>query len=48
MRNEYRQKIEYNHLQEVADQLELSDNYKIFIKGISEGKSTIEISKELH
>lgn len=48
MSKEFRQKIEYNHLEELADQLQLTDNYKIFIKGISEGKSTIEISKELN
>ncbi len=44
----YRQKIEYNHLQDLADQLQLTDNYKIFIKGIVEGKSTKEIADELN
>ncbi len=47
MGKEYRTKIEYNHLQNLAEEIQVTEQYRILLKGIVEGKTTIEIAKEL-
>ncbi len=45
--NHYRQIIINNNLQEFADKINISENYKILLKGISEGKNGVQISKDI-
>lgn len=47
MGKEFRNKIEYNNLQDLADELHVSEQYKKLLNGIVEGKTTTEISKEI-
>lgn len=44
---DFRTKIEYNNLQNLADELQVTEQYRKFLNGIVDGKTTIEISKEL-
>ena len=44
---DFRTIIEYNNLQTIADDLQVSEQYKILLKGIEDGKTTIDIAKEL-
>ncbi len=45
--NHYREIIIYNNLQEIADEIGVSKNYKIMLKGISEGKTSAQISRDI-
>lgn len=44
---DFRTIIEYNNLQTIADDLQVTEQYKILLKGIQDGKTTIDIAKEL-